>query len=391
MEGRGTVASALAVVTAGQCPAFMTGALAVQIRGDIGFGMGELGLAVGTFFVASAAGSGVLGHVVEGLGSRRGMRIAVAASTVSLLGIAGAWSWLSLVGFMAVGGLGNAIGQPAANLSLAHGIAQRHHGLVFGIKQSAIPTATLLGGLAVPALALTIGWRWAFVLIGLAAVAAMMTIPADSHAAGPAADAPEPAAGEAAAASPTPWLLPLVVVSIAGGLGAVVGNSLGAFLVSSAVEGGVGEGAAGYLVAVGSVVGLSMRVFLGWFADRSAVRPLRAMAVLLAAGGVGCLLLVGDQLAVLGIGTVLGFGAGWAWPGLFNLAVVRSHRQAPAKATGITQTGVYVGAASGPVLFGAVVERTSFDVAWMMIAVVALLSAALTLVGSRALRDDAAA
>ncbi len=388
MDGRGTVASALAVVTAGQCPAFMTGALAVQIREDVGFSVGGLGLAVGAFFVASAAGSGVLGHVVEGLGSRRGMRIAVIASTVSLLGIAAAWSWLSLVGFMAVGGLGNAIGQPAANLSLARGIAQRHHGLVFGIKQSAIPMATLLGGLAVPALALTIGWRWAFVFIGLAAVAAMLTIPADAQGAR-AVDVPRPAAG-GSASSPVPWLLPLVVVSIAGGLGAVVGNSLGAFLVSSAVDGGVGEAAAGYLVAIGSVVGLSMRIFLGWFADRSTVRPLHAMAGLLALGGMGCLLLVGDQLPVLAIGTVLGFGAGWAWPGLFNLAVVRSHRHAPAKATGITQTGVYVGAASGPVLFGAVVEQAGYDVAWMMVAVVALLSAALTLVGSRALRDAAA-
>lgn len=386
MEGQHTVGSALAVVTAGQCPAFVTGALAVQIRGDIGFSVGGLGLAVGTFFIASAAGSGVLGHLVESLGGKKGMRIAVVASMVSLLGIGAAWSWLSLVGFMAIGGLGNAIGQPAANLSLARTVPQHRHGLVFGIKQSAIPMATLLGGLAVPALALTIGWRWAYVFIALAAGVALLTIPT-----GPSA-APRPPADRAARqrargpkAPPLPNLLPLIVVSIAGGLAATVGNSLGAFLVSSAVEGGVAEATAGMLLALGSVIGLAMRVALGWLADRSAFRPLRVMAVMLVVGGFGCLLLIVDLLPVLALGTMLGFGAGWAWPGLFNLAVVRSNRDAPARATGVTQTGVYVGAAAGPILFGAAVEGLGYDTAWVMIAVVALVSAGLAMLGGRAL------
>ncbi len=388
MEGQRTVGSALAVVTAGQCPAFVTGALAVQMRADIGFSVGGLGLAVGVFFIASAAGSGVLGHLVEGLGWRRGMQIAVVASTCSLLGIASSWSWPSLVGFMAVGGLGNAIGQPAANLLLASRVAQHRHGLVFGIKQSAIPMATLLGGLAVPLLALTIGWRWAYVFLALAACVALLTIPAVPSA------TPSPSLARRphqrgrkprAARLSNLVLVPLIVVSIAGGLAATVGNSLGAFVVSSAVEAGVAEATAGMLLALGSVVGLAMRVLLGWLADRSAFRPLRVMAVMLIIGGVGCLLLTADLLPVLALGTMLGFGAGWAWPGLFNLAVVRAHREAPARATGVTQTGVYVGAAAGPIVFGAAVESMGYDKAWVLIAVVATLSAGLALLGGRAL------
>lgn len=386
MEGQRTVGSALAVVTAGQCPAFVTGALAVQIRGDIGFSVAGLGLAVGAFFVASAAGSGVLGHFVERFGWRRGMQIAVVASTCSLLGIASAWSWLSLVGFMAVGGLGNAVGQPAANLLLADLLPHRRHGLAFGIKQAAIPMATLLGGLAVPALALTIGWRWAYALLAAAAGAALLTIPARcSRAATPSPNRALRQRGGAGKALPLPTLVPLVVVSIAGGLAATVGNSLGAFVVSSAVDSGVAEAAAGLLLALGSVVGLAMRVLLGWLADRSDFRPLRVMAAMLIVGGLGFLFLTVDTLPALAVGTILGFGAGWAWPGLFNLAIIRSHREAPARATGITQTGVYVGAAGGPVLFGAVVERMGYDIAWATIAVVALLSAGLALLGGRAL------
>lgn len=388
MQGQRTVGSALAVVTAGQCPAFMTGALAVQMRADIGFSVGGLGLAVGVFFIASAIGSGVLGHLVEGFGWRRGMQIAVLASTCSLLGIAATWSWLSLVGFMAVGGVGNAIGQPAANLLLASQIPQRRHGLVFGIKQSAIPMATLLGGLAVPLLALTIGWRWAFVLIALAACVALSTIPvAPSR---PPAPRTTQQRVRKPKTSPLPSsdLFPLLVVSIAGGLAATVGNSLGAFVVSSGVESGVAAGAAGMLLALGSVVGLTMRMLLGWLADRSSFQPLRVMAAMLLIGGFGCLLLMADVLPVLALGTMLGFGAGWAWPGLFNLAVVRSRGDAPARATGITQTGVYVGAAAGPIVFGAAVEGMGYDRAWVMIAVVAMLSAGLALLAGRALEAE---
>ncbi|MBA2528366.1 MAG: MFS transporter [Euzebyales bacterium] len=401
----------MAIVTAGQCPAFLTGALAVQIRGDLGFSIAALGLAVGGFFLASAVGSGVLGHLVERLGWRRGMRIAVAASTVSLLGIGAAWSWPSLVAFITLGGMGNAIGQPAANLSLATGVPDDRHGLVFGVKQSAIPMATLIGGLAVPFVALTVGWRWTYVIMAAAAVAATATIPR-SRTAQPRAEhgadastepdartvaepdgTPNAANGTGEGSSPglteaIPSLLALALLSVAGGLGAMVGNALGAFLVSSTVASGVGQGTAGLLLAIGSVVGLSMRVLLGWLADRLSVPPLRLMSGLLVLGGVGCLLLTGEQLPTVATGTILGFGAGWAWPGLFNLAVVRSHRTVPALATGITQTGVYVGAAGGPVLFGAVVERSGFGPAWVLTAILALLAAGLTQVVTAVLRAD---
>ena len=66
------------------------------------------------------------------------------------------------------------------------------------------------------------------------------------------------------------------------------------------------------------------------------------------------------------LGAFVAFGSGWAWPGLFNLAVVRLNPGAPAAATGITQTGVYIGALSGPVLFGIVVDRFGYSLAWTL-------------------------
>ena len=61
-----------------------------------------------------------------------------------------------------LGGLGNAISHPATHLLLAREVSQNRQGLAFGIKQAAIPAATLIAGLAVPLVATTVGWRWAF-------------------------------------------------------------------------------------------------------------------------------------------------------------------------------------------------------------------------------------
>ena len=67
-------------------------------------------------------------------------------------------------------------------------------------------------------------------------------------------------------------------------------------------------------------------------------------------------------------GVPLAFGAGWAWPGLFNLAVVLANPASPGAATGITQTGTYMGAVLGPLLFGFLAEHLSFGWSWVVAA-----------------------
>ena len=60
-------------------------------------------------------------------------------------------------------------------------------GLSFGIKQAAIPIATLLAGVAVPTVALTVGWRWAYLIGAGLALLALLIAPAGRRAAGPGA------------------------------------------------------------------------------------------------------------------------------------------------------------------------------------------------------------
>jgi hypothetical protein len=81
------------------------------------------------------------------------------------------------------------------------------------------------------------------------------------------------------------------------------------------------------------------------------------------------------------VGTVLAFGLGWSWNGLFALAIVRRNANAPAVATGIVQTTKYVGGTVGPLSFGVAVAQLGYAAAWAGAAVLLGLGAALILLG----------
>ncbi len=57
----------------------------------------------------------------------------------------------------------NGLGQLASNTVLTEWAPEKHRGLLFGAKQASVPLCIMIGGLSVPVVALTLGWRWAFV------------------------------------------------------------------------------------------------------------------------------------------------------------------------------------------------------------------------------------
>ena len=374
---------AVSVATVGVLPGFLTGGLAVQIRDELDFDEGALGFAVAVFFAASALGSVLFGRVVERVGSSLGMRLAALVSASSLLAVSVlAGSWWGLVGCLILGGFGNAISHPATHLLLAREVLQGRQGLAFGIKQAAIPAATLLAGLAVPAIALTVGWRWAFAGGAALALCMVLLVPRGEED-GARGHVREARAGDVP-------LAPLVLLALGIGLGSAAANPLGAFAVESAVATGVEVGAAGLLLAFGSAAGIGVRVVFGYLADKLNSGSLRLVAGMLVVGTVGFVLLASGAPSLLVAGILLSFAAGWGWPGLFNFAIVRSNPGAPAAATGITQTGASGGAAAGPLAFGYIVEETSFGTAWMCSSLLALAAAAAILIGRNMLLRDRA-
>jgi MFS family permease len=413
------VVATAAVTTACVLPSFLLGGMAVQVRRDLGFGTSAVGLAFATFFVAASLASAGGGRVAERIGAVPALRLAALVSAGGSLAVAaGARSFATLLAPLAVAGAANAVCQPAANLLIARAVPADRQGLGFATKQSAIPMATLLAGFAVPTLALTIGWRWAYVAAALLALATFPLVPAD--AAGRArprsrpAPAPNPGAQPSGAEADPGCPLPattagpaetgpgtraaaggrgaagrradvgrgvMAVLTVGIGFGAAAGGTLGSFLVSAAVDAGIHEGAAGLLLTIGSLAGITVRLAAGVRADRRGGNHLRVVALMLAAGAGTFALMATGQPWAYAVAGPAGFCTAWAWPGLFNLAVVQANPSYPAAATGITQTGTYIGAVSGPLLFGVIADHTSYPMAWLVAAAFALIAAAVMGVG----------
>ncbi|MGH2697734.1 MAG: CynX/NimT family MFS transporter [Actinomycetota bacterium] len=370
-------AAALAVLITACCslPVFLVGGLAVQIRGELDLPISRIGFLTALFFVSSASFSAYAGRIAENIGASRSMRISGALGAVSLVGLGLAPSYLVLVAFLVLAGVASALAQVGANLHLAKRVDRSRRAFAFGIKQSAIPAATLMGGLSVPLIALTVGWRWAFFLGASLSVAVVLAVPSRESR----------ARTRNEKRVSLPKARALVVLSIAGAFGSGAANAMGSYLVDSSVSAGLGEATGGLLFAAGSVVGLSIRVGAGWLADRRTGGRLLWVAGLYLVGSLGFLLQATRNLGLLWPATALCFGGGWGWPGLFNFAVVHRTPEAPAAATGLTQTGVYLGGTGGPLLFGLVAEQMGYQAAWLGASAFGLIACGAVLVARRML------
>lgn len=183
----------------------------------------------------------------------------------------------------------------------------------------------------------------------------------------------------------------LLVLSVGVGLAAAGGNSLAIFMVSSAVATGWDEATAGLLFAGASVVGIVARLLSGFRADHRGRNHLWVVILMLVVGAMGVAALVPGSVWLFAVGAPVAFGAGWGWPGLFILAIVRLNPSMPAAATGLTQTGTAAGSVFGPLAFGALAQSYSYAISWTVTALALLTAAAVIYLGRRKARGYLAA
>ena len=365
-------------------PVFLVGSMAVQIEDSLHFGPGSLGLVVAGYYLGAAVASLPLARLVEAIGALRTMRIACATSAVLLAVIATkSTSWLVLLVLLVPCGVSSAAVQPAANVLLARRVPSEVQGLAFGIKQAAVPTATSLAGLAVPAVALTAGWRWGFGMAAVAAAAMALACPR------PTTTLAERQKTRVPVQVPPGDYRPLLILTVGFAIGVASASALAAFVVSSAVSLHISRAVAGLLAGAGGAAAAASRVAAGIRADRRGRAHLRAVALMVTVGSCGYALLgvaaLTGVVALFPVAVVITFVAGWGWNGLFNFAIVRNHISYAARATAITQTGGRIAGMVGPFLFGLGVEHGSYSLAWLVTAGLALASAGTMVFGRRLL------
>jgi len=370
-QHRRIVAAIMVATVSTVYPGFLIGALTVQVSDEFSVTEATYGWGLGGFFLAATAGSAVFGRLVQRVGPRRQILTGLVVTLAMNLYIALlAGGWWQLVGALAVAGFVNASNQTAVNLALTQAKIPRL-GLAIALKQSGMPMASMISGLMVPAVALTVGWRWAYGLGAALAVVAIIGVLRYID--------PLRPARRQARLGPVSGRRDLLMAAVLGGCLSFAAGSLNAWIVSSGVDAGLGEGTAGLMLSLGAASGIALRVFAGTRLDLMTLRPFLVAGLMVLAGAVGVALLTVRSPGIHMIATLLAFAGGWVWPVFTNYGIVRTNAATAGAATGVTQMGVYIGVFLAPLVTGWLIEQYGYGTMWSVVVVMILVGSTLAL------------
>ena len=142
------------------------GLLAPDLQRTFGWDELQYGYIVSAFQAAYAIGFVFAGQLMDRLGTRRGYAIAVSLWSVAAMSAGFAWSAVTFGAARFALGLGESGNFPAAIKTTAEWFPKRERAFATGIFNSGTNIGAVIAPLTVPWIALTLGWRWAFVLTG---------------------------------------------------------------------------------------------------------------------------------------------------------------------------------------------------------------------------------
>lgn len=298
----------------------------------------------------------------------------VSLSSVLLITTAGSAG--TVIGLMALNGLGAGVASPSLSTVLARHVATGRQGTAFGVFTSAPQVAAVAAGLALPLIAEPLDWRVTFLFpaaIGAGCATALVRrgLPADH--------------GRPAASRLDRRKLPrsVPVIALSAALVSAAGIGMRTFLVVFAVSVGFASSTAGLLLAVTGLVAIVSRVGFGALGDRRPGRALNRAAALMSLCAIGFVLMALGGHAAIVIGALLAGGVGWGWQAPLSHAVVAQNPTATSAAVGMQMTGFFGGAVAGPLAVGLLAEGDSYGLAWAVFAGLSLVAAALAVLADR--------
>lgn len=340
---------------------FLLGALGPRLVTELGVSPTVLGLTTTAGFATATVLSPVGGRVVDRLGPRRCLVALLTVSALALALVGAAPGAGFLLAAVALGGLPQALANPATNEAILAAVPPARRGSVTGMKQSGVQLGAFAAGLPLAALAGVAGWRVAVWTAAGAALAAAFwaarALPGDP----PAKSAP-------AAWVPRGTIAWLMVFSLLLGCGIASVNTYLALYGAQRL--GLGATSAGALVAVLGAAGIVGRV--GW--SRLAGRPGRAVWLpgLLATGAVGAalLLVLSSRAPSLAWAAAVAVGVFAVAANAVSMVLVMQ-RAAPGRAgqdSALVSAGFFAGFAIGPPLFGLLAQSGRYGAGWGLVA-----------------------
>ncbi|TVQ30232.1 MAG: MFS transporter [Geminicoccaceae bacterium] len=303
--------TALIVIQVPASAAYVTIQVAApEVARTTGLPVEFVGVFTALSYLGAIAGGALTLSLLRRLGAFRACQVAVIGCALALAATTLATVWALIVGALLLG-LAHAPVTPLGSHVLAARTPPAIRGLVFSIKQAAVPLGGVLAGVLVTAVVVASDWQSAvWVMASLCVLTALLVMPLRAHL-DDLEDAPK-------ASRTSPWremcgsircvvehgpILTLVFVGCA--FGAAQWCFTAFYVAFVAEDRGLPLVTAGVGFAIGQAAGVAGRIFWGAVADRSG-RPIR--------------LLVGLGIAMAGGLTLLTLTDA-AWPKAVTLAL----------------------------------------------------------------------
>jgi MFS family permease len=351
--------------------------LAADIIVDLGLSRTGFGALITSIAATTALSSQYAGNLSDRFGGRTVLLLISGGVVISVVGIAVSPGLAGLVAFGMFSGIANAGGNPASNKLIVHHLAPGSRGVTMGLKQSGVQAGYVLAGLTLPSVAFILGWRSAMLMLLVPAavlvVAVLAVLPRVAREPGPARDA-------SVRVLPAGVRL-LAAYSLVMGAGtAIVTTFLPLFAQQ---EVGLTAAQAGATVSFLGATGVAARILIArWVERRKRFEPTLLLLALGAVATVGLLILAPVTAGrTLLPAVALGGVSVVAWNAVANLAAISiADPLVAGRASGRINLGFMTGFTIGPVVFGAVVDRSgSYTVGWALVAACFVVGAALML------------
>lgn len=353
-----------------------------------------VGYQISLLFGAAMLASGVVGPIVLRWGACWSMQVALWLSAAGMIAALVGEIWLMPLAAICIGASNALAAAGAAHLLFRFGPPQ-HRNLIFSIKQTGVPLGWAAIALVAPILTLSFGWRVPLLVILAYAVVTALLLERwrrfwdddrDRHAAG---------RTNLLSGVILLWQYPtLRYLGFAAFFFSLVQLCIGTFTVNLLVhDAGYSLVAAGVMLSMVQIAGMTGRLAFGWIADRSghAITVLILTSVAAAAGCIVSVFISASWPAfALGLFYMLFGVVAYGWNGVMHAQIARlSPPGMVSVATGGVMVWIFAGILVGPAMFALVYRSIgSYSTMFGYLAVGALLSAALAACAVRADRTS---
>lgn len=338
---------------------FMIPPLFPWLMAEFGLTFTQVGLAMTVFFIVSSTGQAMAGFIVDRFGALRVLIGGITLLSLSGLVLASAQNFPMLLGAAVVAGMGNSVFHPADFTLLNRRVSTPRLGHAFSVHG----LSGNLGWAAAPVLMIAVAshWSWrasgvAAAIVGLCALAFLYANRGLLQDAPLAVHEPKHATGGTFAflGVPVVWMCFVFFFFTVMAFGVLQNFAAPVFEKAYGLSLGLAtSGLTAYLL--GSAAGTGTGGFFATQGDRQERKVALALVV---AGGCAALLATGMAPAwgIVVLMGVMGFGAGFSGPSrdmLVRRAATGAFGQAAyGRIAGFVYSGIDLGLASAPVVFG---------------------------------------